>query len=392
MTDTIPEYSGQQVEALEAMNSFITGNRLFSKVFYLSGYAGTGKTTLAKSLYNGSFEEDIPVFDNSDKKVPVTIHRVQYGAFTGKAASVMRSKGCTGADTLHGLIYRTNEDPVTGKLTFTYNDLSVLKYVDLIVVDEVSMVNHELGRDLMSFNKPVIVIGDPAQLPPVSGEAYFTTEEPDFMLTEIHRQARDNPIIHASMLVRTGQKIEPNGDALRIIKGHKLSNEEMLAADQILVGRNVTRTAVNKHVRDLMGRKDIIVPGDKLVCLRNNRTLGCYNGTTWEVIDGRMYFDMDNRNQVKMWSMELRSLDDGKEIDVQVPENFFHGTEKNLSPYFLGQHQQFTYGYALTVHKAQGSQWDNVILFDESYCFRADSVKWLYTGLTRAAKKITVVK
>ena len=392
MDNIVPDYSDQQLQALDAMGSFISGNRLFSKVFYLSGYAGTGKTTLAKSLYTDSFYMELPFSDNPDKTFEVTIHRVQYGAFTGKAASVMRNKGCIGASTLHSLIYRPKEDPKTGKITFEYNDLSVLKYVDLIVVDEVSMVNNELGRDLMSFNKPVIVIGDPAQLPPVSGEAYFTTEEPDFMLTEIHRQARDNPIIHASMLVRTGQRLEANGDDLRIIKGHKLSNEEMLAADQILVGRNITRTNVNKHVRDLMGKKEIIEPGDKLVCLRNNRTLGCYNGTTWEVIDARPYFDMDHQQQVRVWSMELRSLDDGKEIDVVVPENFFLGTEKALSNYYIGQHQQFTYGYALTVHKAQGSDWDNVILFDESWCFRADSVKWLYTGITRASKKITIVK
>ena len=59
------------------------------------------------------------------------------------------------------------------------------------------MVDEDLGRDLLSFGKPVLVLGDPAQLPPVKGGGFFTEAEPDVMLTEVHRQAADNPIIRA---------------------------------------------------------------------------------------------------------------------------------------------------------------------------------------------------
>ena len=71
------------------------------------------------------------------------------------------------------------------------------------------MVDEELGRDLLSFGKPVLVLGDPAQLPPVKGGGFFTEAEPDIMLTEVHRQAADNPIIRMSMVVREGGRLDP---------------------------------------------------------------------------------------------------------------------------------------------------------------------------------------
>ena len=72
------------------------------------------------------------------------------------------------------------------------------------MIDECSMVDAELGRDLMSFDVPVLVLGDPAQLPPIQGGGFFTEAEPDAMLTEVHRQAQDDPIVRLSMEVREG--------------------------------------------------------------------------------------------------------------------------------------------------------------------------------------------
>ena len=70
------------------------------------------------------------------------------------------------------------------------------------------MVDAELGRDLMSFGVPVLVLGDPAQLPPIQGGGFFTEAEPDMMLTEVHRQAEDNPIIRLSMDIRAGRDLD----------------------------------------------------------------------------------------------------------------------------------------------------------------------------------------
>lgn len=89
--------------------------------------------------------------------------------------------------------------------------------------------------------------------------------------------------------------------------------------------------------------------------------------------------------------MTVRPEDDGAPVDVAVRNEFFAGGESALSWDERRNFDEFTYGYALTVHKAQGSQWPSVVLFDESRCFREDRARWLYTGVTRAAEKLTVV-
>ena len=132
---------------------------------------------------------------------------VVYGAFTGKAASVMRQKGCYDAATIHSLIYRTKEAEEGGP-TFTLNRSGPAAKADLIIIDECSMVDSDLGNDLLSFERPVLVLGDPAQLPPVRGGGFFTEAEPDVMLTEVHRQAKDDPIVRMAMTIREGGRLE----------------------------------------------------------------------------------------------------------------------------------------------------------------------------------------
>src|SRR6195952_4505950 len=128
---------------------------------------------------------------------------VKFAAFTGKAALVMRNKGCDNASTIHSLIYRARESGVEQPSFELWDDAPASK-AKLIVIDECSMVDAELGRDLMSFECPLLVLGDPAQLPPIQGGGFFTESEPDVMLTEVHRQAEDNPIIRLSMDIRAG--------------------------------------------------------------------------------------------------------------------------------------------------------------------------------------------
>src|SRR5262245_34135907 len=123
--------------------------------------------------------------------------------FTGKAACVMRSKGCRGASTIHSLIYRPLESKQE-QPSFELWQQAPASNAKLIIIDECSMVDAELGRDLMSFGVPLLVLGDPAQLPPIQGGGYFTDAKPDAMLTEVHRQARDNPIVRLSMDIRAG--------------------------------------------------------------------------------------------------------------------------------------------------------------------------------------------
>ena len=200
----------------------------------------------------------------------------------------MRSKGCAGASTIHALIYRASEGE-DGAPTFTLNHDGPASRAALIVIDECSMVDAELGRDLLSFGKPILVLGDPAQLPPVKGGGFFTEAEPDVMLTTIHRQAQDDPIIRLSEIVRSGGEIAYGqyGES-RVIRRDEIDAADVLAADQVLLGVNRTRRLYNQRIRQLQGTAEPLpVAGDKLVCLRNDRVKGLINGGLWRVDDVR---------------------------------------------------------------------------------------------------------
>ncbi len=362
------EWTREQAEAIDKVGRWLKAGE--PQVFRLFGYAGVGKTTLARHVAEAAADE------------------TAFAAFTGKAALVMRRNGCAGATTIHALIYRATEG-ADGQPAFTLNEDGPASRAGLIVIDECSMVDAELARDLLSFGKPILVLGDPFQLPPVKGAGYFTEAAPDVMLTEIHRQAADNPIIRLSQIVRAGG--EPKEGAYgesRVIRRSAVDAAQVMAADQVLVGVNRTRRAYNQRIRDLKGFSEPLpVAGDRLVCLRNDRTKGLINGGLWrvEALGGVV------KDFVRM---TVRSGDDAaaKPIKVAVLKAFFEGAEGDLAYPLRRESDEFDYGYALTVHKAQGSQWDDVLLFDESYAFREHARRWLYTGLTRAAKRLTIVR
>ncbi len=374
------QFSPQQDEALKAVARWLKDGR--KPLFRLFGYAGTGKTTLARH-----FAEHV---DGS----------VQFAAFTGKAAQVLRSKGATNARTIHSLIYRPRgeeaiEDETTGKTsmspTFTLNRQSPVAKAKMLVIDECSMVDEQLGRDLMSFGTPILVLGDPAQLPPISGGGFFTEHEPDHLLTEIHRQARDNPIIRLALDVREGREIEYGeyGEASVIGRGD-VSQDLVLAADQVLVGTNRTRRRYNHRLRELKGF-DAPYPqaGDKLVCLRNDPAKGLLNGSLWKVMTS-------SRETIKPGINLLVSPEDDDPdrgvAKIKLLKAAFEDPDADIPWQQKKRFDDFDYGYALTVHKAQGSQWDNVVLFDESYAFKETRQRWLYTAITRASERLTVVR
>ncbi len=418
------DWAPQQDNALVEVRKWLTspGDK---QLFRLFGYAGTGKTTLAKHLAEG--------IDGD----------VLFAAYTGKAASVLRASGASNACTLHSLIYTPKErsrerlrelkreieeiemmihedrmesgnDPdyepapklkdrlskARGLLKLEEKNASrpdwdlktesPLGQASLLVVDECSMVDEDMAMDILSFNVPVLVLGDPAQLPPVRGTGYFTDAHPDIMLTEIHRQARDNPIIEMATRVRSGQRLNLGtyGDSEVIMKA---TPELALAADQVLVGRNDTRVASNKRMRQLKGYTSSRFPlaGEKLVCLRNDRETGLLNGTLWTAMtdadDGSGYL-----------SFRIRSEDDPEQepFPIQAHQEHFDGDPDQIGYWDRRAAQEMTYGYALTTHKAQGSQWGKVLIIDESGVFRQGDTprRWLYTAITRAQDKVTVVR
>jgi exodeoxyribonuclease-5 len=338
-------------------------------VFRLFGYAGTGKTTLARHIA-----------DNVDGTV-------KFAAFTGKAALVMRNKGCDGASTIHSLIYRARESGEETPSFELWDDAPASK-AKLIVIDECSMVDAELGRDLLSFGTPLLVLGDPAQLPPIQGGGFFTDAEPDAMLTEVHRQAQDDPIVQMSMAVREGNYLEVGrfGDS-EVVTRDRLDPDRVMGADQVLVGRNATRRAYNMRVRQKLGIEDVLpVAGDKLVCLRNNRKKALFNGGLWRV-------KARAQSKSRIVTMRLTPDEDlgAKVTKVSVRADCFSGGMEDIPWEQRRPYDEFDYGYVLTVHKSQGSQWDDVVLFDESFAFQEARARWLYTGITRAARRLCIV-
>jgi exodeoxyribonuclease-5 len=395
------DWSPKQQQALASVERWLKAPGA-NKLFRLFGYAGTGKTTLAKHL--AAQCEGLVLF----------------AAFTGKAASVMRANGCPNANTIHRLIYKPQPKSevrlmeLRGHLaelrdaepldqtaiaktlqeireieqnlkqpSFTLNFESDVKHAQLVVIDECSMVNDEMGRDLMSFGAPILVLGDPAQLPPVMGGGFFTEGEPDVVLTEIHRQSAGSPIIKLATDVREGRGLKPGqyGDSL-VVHHRDLDKSSVMAHDQILVGRNNTRKRSNARARELLGRTSPLPErGDKLVCLRNDHQIGLLNGELWTTLDS-VVIDNDTLG------LTLQS-DEGQQLNVEAHRHGFEGRE--LGYWEKRQAQEFDFGYALTTHKAQGSQWGSVLVFDESGCFRQDRRRWLYTAITRAASRVTVV-
>ena len=351
-------FTPHQDAALNAVAAWLKarpGSRGTPQIFRLFGYAGTGKTTLARHV------------------AQAVDGKVLFAAFTGKAACVMRSKGCHGAGTIHSLIYKARE---SGEETPSFElwDEAPASKARLIVIDECSMVDAELARDLMSFGVPLLVLGDDA--------------EPDAMLTEVHRQAQDDPIVRLSMAIRAGNPLaQGRYGATEVVRRDALDPARVIGADQVLVGRNATRRAYNARLRERRGFADALpMAGDKLVCLRNNRRKGLFNGGLWVVSER----PKARRQIIRMRLKPDEELGD-RMIKVSVRPECFTGAIEEFDWPARKPYDEFDFGYVLTVHKAQGSQWDDVVLFDESGAFPDNRDRWLYTGVTRAAKRLTVV-
>lgn len=363
-------WTEQQSRALKAVEEWYA-SKPRKQVFRVFGYAGVGKTSLAKH-FAGSIKGT-----------------VLYAAYTGKAALMMRNNGCTNATTIHSLIYKAEDDADDGSVSFRINMASPLKKAALLVIDECSMVDASLAEDILAFGVPVLVLGDPAQLPPVSGSGYFTNAEPDVMLTEIHRQAKDNPIVHLATIVREGGSLTIGRYGDSIVSSEIESTDPFMQYDQVIVGRNDTRTGINGMIRGMLGYTDSIpVHGDRVICLKNEKRIGILNGEMFKVLA------VEPNGNPKSYYNKYRIIDldtEQKKLTVKIHNGFFDGTGAPDWRYRKGT-QEFDYGYAITAHKSQGSQWNDVLILDESWCFREDARRWLYTAITRAQNKILVYK
>lgn len=408
--------------------------------FLLTGYAGTGKSTILPFIVEATGLEP---------------YQIGFMSPTGKASKVMTRKfkdqGMAGAyaTTIHKAIYnprplkafeieqelfaKQNEYKIaceTGNPTVIRQLAHDIKKIEenlsraydqdtpkfqlnsgssigdkahLLIVDESSMVDDVMGDDLRSFGIPILAIGDPGQLPPIGGKPGFFRRRPDASLTEIHRQALDNPIIWASKLIRDGHQVPMgvHGDGqLRVIDRDDDDVTYDLEKDvQIIVGRHEKRWQITRKLRKLSGlHGQGPAEGEMMIINRNSRKYS-------DLVNGSMVMMTGDVGELKSGSTTFTANvvdEDGKDYTLRclqaTLEEHYMGKFNASAPkrdVFRAKQDERTheldFGYAITCHKSQGSQWDECVVHDESNVFRGDADKWLYTAVTRAAKKLTLV-
>lgn len=417
------ELSTQQEAAFTAIQEWLKkfeAGEASRNFFVLMGLAGTGKTFTIKEIV---------------RRLGL---RARFMAYTGKAASVMRKYGIPEARTIHSSIYKmVGVDDETFKTMYAARDEfekdsveyktldAEIKQLqkptwelnteafhgddrpDILVLDECSMVNESILADLESFGIPIIALGDPGQLPPIDGTGVLFAGLPDASLTEIRRQALDNPIIQWSMWAREDRTLPMSGEwddsaetrVLRMPRG--LADRYMWdifkAHDICICWKNKTRMSINQWVRRKLGyyALDGVFPqaGERIIFTKNDRDKGVFNGQMAEVKSVMDIYDTSVKLQVLPEEME-------KPIEVEVLRACFEVYRdptafEALRPWDYKGKQMADFGYAITCHKAQGSQWDRVLVMDENVFVwkakREERMKWMYTAITRAVERVTIV-
>lgn len=431
----------QQEEAVKKIERWYnTPGKIGSKqIFILAGYAGTGKTTVINYLVNNVLN--------------IEMEKLAFATPTGKAASILIQKGIKTACTVHRLIYLAKEseelDSKGKHKTIFVKKTEIPKY-DLIILDEVSMISKNMMKDILSFNCPVLAMGDPGQLPPVMAEKLDLLEHPDYMLTEIARQAADNPIIQLSMKARKGEFIREGryGDDVIVMDRNRLPedvlNKILNSADQIICGKNSTRIKINDYMRALNGHTSVTPEdGEKIICYMNNYEIDLNEQHEYQLVNGLIgtvnNFKIKNESEdiavldfkpdflpnittdiisdaggflrdeftydrhQKIYTLEDGSYTIKRQIFTRVQKSDPERYAEHLKEIAIEvknrkqatnevQISQFMYGYCITVHKAQGSEWNNVVVFDESDAFPGCRNQFLYTAITRAKKKLVILK
>lgn len=356
----------------------------------IAGYAGSGKSTLVKFIIEAL---EIDPLD------------VAYCAFTGKAAQVLRSKGNPGALTAHKLLYDF-KPRANGTFYKRPKRPGSLGY-KLIVVDEVSMLPQEMWDLMLTHRIYILACGDPGQLPAIS-EGCDVLSHPHIFLDEIMRQAQESEIIRLTMDIREGKIIKPyKGKEINIVRKKDLCDGMFTWADQVICATNKTRNLYNNHFRKMKFGEIPDEPqfGEKLICLKNNWDVlstnydALVNGTTATIGTIRSYgWHPLLEEEVRMDLVP--DTEEGIFINTLVDWKFLLTGEPTINKetfkYFKGEDverpNELTYGYVVTCHKAQGSEWPKVLVMEENFPFDpVEHRRWLYTACTRPSEKLTLV-
>lgn len=364
------------------------------QVFEISGAAGTGKTTIVRELID---------------RLGLDTEQVLFMAYIGKATLALARTGLN-AKTIHSSICTVEFEPkldfdgdplVNSKGTLIMTPRFVRKErldgdIRLIVVDEAAMVPENLAKWILDYHIPVIALGDLNQLPPVMGNTFFL-KDPDVILTEIMRQSDESPIPWLAKSILEGKSLQRGtiGNSIAIIPKGMLNNRVYQAADIVICGKNITRDSINNYFRrNILNitSEDPIV-GEKLICRQNNWNVSIndniylINGLVGYVTDisledsTRKRLSIDFRPEFLNDSFERISLD-REYLHLDADARKVHFTKLN----------KFEFGYAITCHLAQGSQYNKVIVVNEPFGDAKFRRQWLYTAVTRAIDKLVVVQ
>lgn len=349
----------EQEGAASRIRKFLTGKTVDRQWLTMHGFAGSGKTTVL-----GHIAREFPW--------------AWVATLTGRAADVLRKKTGAHAMTVHSAFYKlANKDRFdNGKDRLQW--ASAHRDGDLVgcalLLDEVSNIPTNMANDLLKTGVRIVACGDPGQLPPISGEQFF--KEPDITLKKIHRQALDSPILRQAHLVRLGRGYKTDGEDFQVVE--TLTKEQLLAADVIICWKNTTRKAINSRIRFLKGIEEPNPQvGEKVMCLKNAADYGLYNGASYTLTrefsngDSVIYVEVDGHEE-RVPFVRFEDMQDGLDKLDEVVSSF-------------------SWSYGCTVHKAQGSEYEMVILIDE-YTRDDYAINWKYTGITRASKNILVVR
>jgi exodeoxyribonuclease-5 len=405
----------------EALKLAVSRYQLDMPYTVISGYAGSGKSTLVKFIISA---------------LNIPPEKVAYVAYTGKAANVLKNKGCPNATTAHKLLYHARQTK-NGNYIFTPKKTLEGNY-ELIVVDEVSMLPQELWYQLLSHGVYVLALGDPGQLSPPKDESNPVLEKPHIFLDEIMRQAQESAIIRLSMHIREGKdfRLFPTvSGEVRIIPHRYLfedENQTLLQASQIICGTNAQRYEFNDKIRRMKGFGEAPVPEDKIIGLKNHwddisdQGNALTNGAIGHIIPyHHIIQDYPKTERFKDFRdtdilMADFITDDG-DVFKNLPLDYgclafnvpsltgaqeykLGGYNKSLEKkqeqygYSVGKPKIipycFNYGYAITCWKSQGSQYQYVLGYDCGWLKKRDIEeykKYLYTLVTRAEEAVILV-
>jgi exodeoxyribonuclease-5 len=370
----------EQMKAVDGAVDYVRTYLATEKPYVsVGGYAGTGKTTVLKSII-----EDLDKFDC----LPC--------AFTGKAALRMKQKGVSDAKTIHSLIYKYD------KINNKFWRRPTLEG-DYILIDEASMVPRDLWDDLLDYNLPIVLVGDLGQLEPVGDDPKLMSK-PNFTLKTIHRQAETSGIISLATDTRIGRAEWDK--TLHYKDCSVLENFDfdlMQEKDIIICGFNKTRLRINDsmRVRKNFDTMRTINKNEQIIILSNNPALGIFNGqilTIKEVVkesnDGKLIYvvatDGIEDFKLPLYAPQFgnpKSLArDGKWVKTSGGRKRWAPTVKDSKKFAFAD-----YGYCITCHKSQGSEWDSVVVIDEQWEKAWCPKRWRYTAVTRAAKELTIV-